>query len=158
MQNLNEKHREEPMAERQKLLGLMTEIVSAHASNNAVAPDQLPTLIQQVFNTLATVEHAATAQPKPQSAVPVQRSVLKNHIVCLDCGNHFSMLKRHLMTDHKLTVEQYRQKWGLPTSYPMVAPDYAKVRSALAKNIGLGRKSAGPRKAARMAAKKGARG
>ncbi len=145
------------MAERQELLGLMTEIVSAHTSNNTVAPDQLPTLIQQVFNTLATVEHATAAPAKPEPAVPVQKSVLKDHIICLDCGKHFSMLKRHLMTDHKLTVQQYREKWGLPSSYPMVSPDYAKVRSGLAKKIGLGRKAAAPKKAGRMAAKKVAR-
>ena len=80
------------MAERQELLGLMTEIVSAHTSNNTVAPDQLPTLIQQVFNTLATVEHATAAPAKPEPAVPVQKSVLKDHIICLDCGKHFSCL------------------------------------------------------------------
>jgi ROS/MUCR transcriptional regulator protein len=72
--------------------------------------------------------------------VPVRRSVLADHIVCLDCGEHFSVLKRHLMTDHKLTPEQYRQRWELPFSYPLVAPDYAKTRSALAKKIGLGHK------------------
>jgi predicted transcriptional regulator len=142
------------MAERQELLGLMIEIVSAHVSNNPVAPNQLPTLIQQVFNTLATAEHATTAPAKPEPAVQIKKSVLADHIVCLNCGKHFSMLKRHLMTDHSLTVEQYRQKWELPTGYPVVAPDYAKTRSALAKKIGLGRKSAAPRKAGRMAGRK----
>jgi predicted transcriptional regulator len=130
------------MAELQELLGLMTEIVSAQVSNSAVAPDQLPTLIQHVFNTLASVEHTTTVPPKAEPAVPIKKSIFKDHVVCLDCGKHFSMIKRHLMTDHKLTVQQYRQKWGLPASYQMVAPDYAKVRSALAKKIGLGRKSA----------------
>jgi predicted transcriptional regulator len=80
------------MAGRNDMLELAAQIVSARISNNAVAPDQLPPLIQQVFNTLATVEQAAAAPPKPEPAVPVQKSVLKDHIICLDCGKHFSML------------------------------------------------------------------
>ncbi len=132
------------MAERDKMLGLAAQIVSAHVSNNALAADQLPTLIQHVFHTLATVEQATAALPKPEPAVSVKKSVIADHIVCLDCGKHFSMLKRHLMTDHQLTPQQYRQRWELPASYPLVAPDYAKIRSALAKRIGLGKKRAAP--------------
>ena len=98
------------MAERPELLGLATNIVSAHVSRNAVGVDQLSGLIQQVFNALATVEQAATALPKAEPAVAVKRSVLADHIVCLDCGKHLSMLKRHLMTDHRLMPEQYRQR------------------------------------------------
>jgi predicted transcriptional regulator len=128
------------MAERPELLGLATEIVSAHVSNNAIAADQLPGLIQQVFNALATVEQATATPPKAEPAVDVRRSVVADHIVCLDCGKHFSMLRRHLITDHKMTPEQYRQRWDLPTTYPLVAPNYAKKRSTLAKKIGLGRK------------------
>ena len=144
------------MAERPELLGLATEIVSAHVSNNAIAVDQLPGLIQQVFNALATVEQATAAPPKPEPAVEVRRSVIADHIVCLDCGKHFSMLRRHLITDHKMTPEQYRQRWDLPTTYPLVAPNYAKMRSTLAKKIGLGRKSEGaPKKTARMSRKRG---
>ena len=131
------------MAERPQLLAMAAEIVSAHVSHNAVAVDQLPGLIQQVFNALATAEQAATAPPKAEPAVAVKRSVFADHIVCLDCGKHLSMLKRHLMTDHKLTPEQYRQRWELPFSYPLVAPNYAKTRSALAKKFGLGRKGSG---------------
>ena len=86
--------------------------------------------------------------------MPVRKSVLANHIVCLDCGKHFSKLKRHLMTDHKLTPDQYRARWGLPSSYPMVAANYAKTRSALAKKIGLGQKRSMPRKAGRKRAAK----
>jgi predicted transcriptional regulator len=130
------------------VLGLAAEIISAHASNNAVPPDQLAALIQQVFNTLASVEQKSLAPSKPEPAVPIKQSVKADHIVCLDCGRHFSMLKRHLTTDHKLTPEQYRQRWRLPLLYPMVAPNYAKVRSALAKKIGLGRKGAPPMKKA----------
>ena len=92
--------------------------------------------------------------PKPESAVTVRQSVTAGHIVCLDCGKHFSMLKRHLMTDHKLTPEQYRQRWELPRSYPLVAPNYAKTRSALAKKIGLGRKGSTPMNAGRKTTRK----
>ena len=142
------------MAEYDQVLGLAAQIVSAHVSYNSVAPDQLPGLIRQVFNTLATAEQATTVPPKPESAVTVRQSVTAGHIVCLDCGKHFSMLKRHLMTDHKLTPEQYRQRWELPRSYPLVAPNYAKTRSALAKKIGLGRKGSAPMKTERKAARK----
>ncbi len=136
------------MAEHEVVLGLAAEIVSAHVSHNAVPTDQLPALIQQVFNTLATVEQKSVEPPKPDPAVPIKQSVRADHLVCLDCGKHFSMLKRHLMTDHKLTPEQYRQRWGLPALYPIVASNYAKRRSALAKKIGLGRKRPALRKTA----------
>ena len=143
------------MAERPQLLAMAAEIVSAHVRYNTVAVDQLPGLIQQVFDALATAEQAATAPPKTEPAVTVKRSVFADHMVCLDCGKHLTMLKRHLMTDHKLTPEQYRQRWELPLSYPLVAPNYAKTRSALAKKFGLGRTgSAAPKKAGLKAARK----
>ena len=82
--------------------------------------------------------------------MPVKKSVRPDHIICLECGKHFSMIKRHLMNEHKLTPEQYRQRWGLLASYPLVASNYAKVRSALAKKIGLGRRgSTGMKKSGR---------
>ena len=144
------------MAERQALLALAANIGSAHVSNNAVALDQLPALIRQVLNALTTVEQATAAPTKPEPAVPVRRSVFPDHIVCLDCGKQFSMLRRHLMTDHKMTPEQYRQRWELPPTYPLVAPNYAKTRSALVKKIGLGHKREGaPKKAASMSRKRG---
>ena len=139
------------------ILSLAAEIVSAHVSNNAVASDQLPNLINDVHRALSTVGQAGAETPKIEPAVSVKKSVFADHVVCLECGKHFSMLKRHLMTDHKLTVQQYREKWELPSSYPMVSPDYAKVRSGLAKKNGLGRKAAAPKKAGRMAAKDGAK-
>jgi predicted transcriptional regulator len=143
------------MAERPELLGLAAEIVSAHVSHNTVPADQLSRLIQQVFNALATAEQAGTAPPKSEPAVAVKRSIFADHVVCLDCGKHFSILKRHLMTDHNMTPEQYRRRWELPFSYPLVAPNYAKTRSALAKKIGLGRRgSAGPKKTGPKAARK----
>ena len=142
------------MAEHPELLGLAAQIVSAHVSHNAVPSDELPGLIRQVFNALATVKQATAAPPKAEPAVDVRRSVVADHIVCLDCGKHFSMLRRHLMTDHKMTPEQYRQRWELPRSYPLVAPNYAKTRSALAKKIGLGRNGSAQMNAGRKAARK----
>ena len=128
------------MAERHELLVLAGQIVSAHVQSNTIPTDQLPRLIQDVYTALSTAAQLAAQGPKPVPAVPVKSSVVASHVVCLDCGKKFSMLKRHLMTDHKLTPEQYRQRWSLLPSYPMVAPNYAKTRSALAKKIGLGRK------------------
>jgi predicted transcriptional regulator len=136
------------MAEREELLQLAADIVSAHASNNDLPADQLPKLIQQVYSALATAQQSAAAPSRPEPAVSVRASVHQDHLVCLDCGKHFSMLKRHLMRDHQLTPDQYRQRWQLPPTYPIVAPAYAKTRSALAKRIGLGRKSRPGRKAA----------
>ncbi len=134
------------MADRERSLKLAAEIFSAHASHNTIPADQLPALIKQVFNSLATVEQKTAEPPKPDPAVPIGQSVRAGRIVCLVCGKHFSMLKRHLTTDHRLTPAEYRQHWGLPASYPLVAPNYAKVRSALAKKIGLGRKGMAARK------------
>ena len=140
------------MAEREELLRLAANIVSAHASNNALPADQLPELIQQVFSALATAQQSAATPPRPEPAVSVKASVHQNHLVCLDCGRHLSMLKRHLMTDHQLAPDQYRQRWQLSPTYPMVAPTYAKTRSAIAKKTGLGRKGRARRKmTARMA-------
>jgi predicted transcriptional regulator len=127
------------MADREQLMTLATDIVSSHVSNNAITPDQLPTLIQQVFNSLATVEQK-TAQPRrPDPAVPIKQSAKPGYLVCLECGRRFSMIKRHLMSDHQLTPQQYRARWELPASYPLVAANYGKVRSTLAKKFGLGR-------------------
>ena len=121
-------------------LGLTAQIVSAHVSNNSVAPDALPGLIQEVYRTLAGVGKEIVLPDKPQPAVPVRKSVFPDHIVCLEDGKKLKMLKRHLKTSYDLTPEQYREKWQLPPDYPMVAPNYAKHRSSLAKKIGLGTK------------------
>ena len=136
------------------LLGLAAQIVSAYVTNNAVSTDQLPKLINDVHHAVTTVGQVEAEQLKAEPAVSVRKSVFANHLVCLDCGKHLSLLKRHLRIDHQMTPDQYRQKWGLPSSYPVVAPDYAKVRSALAKKIGLGRSGAGsgPKKARRKTA------
>ena len=124
------------------VLGLTAQIVSAHVSNNTVSRDALPELIQQVFSTLMS---AGLEQPEPerlQPAVPIKKSVFPEYIVCLEDGKKLKMLKRHLQTSYNMTPEQYRERWGLPHDYPMVAPKYAEHRSELAKKIGLGRKPA----------------
>jgi predicted transcriptional regulator len=131
-----------------QVLGLTAQIVSAHVSHNAVTPDALPGLIQEVYRTLSNIGQAPVQTEKPAPAVPVKQSIRQDRIICLEDGKSFSMLKRHLMTDHKLTPQQYREKWGLPRDYPMVAPEYAQTRSALAKKIGLGRKADRPAKRA----------
>jgi predicted transcriptional regulator len=127
-----------------QVLGLTAQIVSAHVRHNAVAPDALPSLIQEVYKALTNVGRQPVESEKPTPAVPLKQAIRQDRIFCLEDGKSFSMLKRHLMTDHKLTPQQYRERWGLPRDYPMVAPNYAKTRSALAKKIGLGRKSAKP--------------
>ena len=122
------------------LLNLTAKIVSAHIGNNQVAPDALPKLIQAVYDSLAAV---GTAEPAPaplMPAVPIRRSVFPDHIVCLEDGKKLKMLKRHLRGTYGMTPDQYREKWGLPADYPMVAPNYASLRSSLAKQLGLGRK------------------
>jgi predicted transcriptional regulator len=132
----------EPMSD--QLLGLAAQIVSAHVKNNAVPANELPALIQSVY---ATLTQAGTQTPEPEKqepAVPIKKSVFADHIVCLEDGKSLKMLKRHLQTAFGLTPEQYRGKWGLPSNYPMVAPNYAAKRSTLAKAIGLGRKPAAP--------------
>ena len=134
------------------ILSLAAQIVSAHIANNSVTPDALPKLINDVHHALAHAQEVVTTPPKPDPAVDVRKSVRQDKIICLDCGKSFSMIKRHLSTDHKMTPAEYRQRWGLPASYPMVAPDYAKTRSSLAKKIGLGRKAAS-RKSARKSAR-----
>ena len=122
------------------VLGLTAQIVSAHVSNNSVTPDALPSLIQDVYRTLSGVGHDMPAPDKPQPAVPAKTSVFPDFIVCLEDGKKLKMLKRHLKTAYNMTPEQYRDRWDLPSDYPMVAPNYARHRSSLAKKIGLGTK------------------
>lgn len=123
------------------LLELTAEIVSAHASNNKVAPAELTEVIKDVFGTLSELGESGVPAEAPTPAVPVKKSITPDHIVCLEDGKKLKMLKRHLNTAYGMTPEQYRTRWGLPADYPMVAPNYAKRRSSLAKKIGLGRKA-----------------
>ncbi len=125
-----------------EILELTTEIVAAHVSNNTVSMSDIPELIQQVFRTLSTVgANGAAAPERPQPAVPIRKSVTPDYIICLEDGKKLKMLKRHLKTAYGMTPEEYRERWGLPPDYPMVAPSYAAQRSSLAKKIGLGTKA-----------------
>ncbi len=130
------------------LLGLTEKIVSSHVSNNSVASADLPNLIRAVYAALDNVSTGAGTPSPPKPAVPIKRSVTPNYIVCLEDGRKMKMLKRHLKTDHNMTPKEYRERWGLPTDYPIVAPKYAEKRSQLAKQIGLGTKNHMKRKAA----------
>jgi predicted transcriptional regulator len=121
-----------------EVLGLTAEIVAAHVSKSSVASDALPSLIHDVYRTLAGVGKEAAPQERPQPAVAIRKSVFPDHIICLEDGKRLKMLKRHLKTAYDMTPEQYRERWGLPADYPMVAPNYAQHRSSLAKKIGLG--------------------
>jgi predicted transcriptional regulator len=121
------------------LLALTTEIVAAHVSNNTVSVNDLPSLISQVYQSLAMIgQGPALSAERPQPAVSVKRSVHPDYIICLEDGKKLKMLKRHLKTAYNMTPEDYRDRWQLPPDYPMVAPNYARQRSRLAKEIGLG--------------------
>jgi predicted transcriptional regulator len=123
------------------LLTLTADIVAAHVSNNSVAVNDLPSLIQNVHAALTGISGASAApEPKPEPKVSIRSSVKPDYIVCLEDGKRLKMLKRHLMTHYNMTPDQYRQKWGLSSDYPMVAPNYAEQRRSLAKSIGLGTK------------------
>ncbi|MFQ5984617.1 MAG: MucR family transcriptional regulator [Alphaproteobacteria bacterium] len=125
-----------------ELLALTTEIVASHVANNNVTVAELPQLIQQVYNSLAAAVPGDVQRPveRPQAVVPIKRSVTPDYIICLEDGKKLKMLKRHIKTRYNMTPQEYRERWGLPADYPMVAPNYAAQRSALAKKIGLGKK------------------
>lgn len=123
------------------LLTLTADIVAAHVSNNSVAVNDLPNLIQNVHSALNGLSgKPAAPEARPDPKVPVRSSIKPDYIVCLEDGKKLKMLKRHLMTHYQMTPDQYRQKWGLSADYPMVAPNYAEQRRTLAKSIGLGTK------------------
>ena len=123
-----------------EMLELTTEIVAAHVGNNSVPVADLPVLIQDVYRTLVSVGTSQPSPERPRPAVAVKKSVFPDYIICLEDGKKLKMLKRHLKTAYGMTPEEYRERWGLPADYPMVAPNYAKHRSSLAKKIGLGTK------------------
>ena len=135
------------------ILQLTTTIVSAHIAGNDLPTDDLPALIQGVYAALAKAPEATTKEARAERqepAVPVKQSVFPDYIVCLEDGRKLKMLRRHLATRYGMTVAEYRSKWGLPASYPVVAPNYATKRSELAKQIGLGRKQPEPGADARI--------
>jgi predicted transcriptional regulator len=117
-----------------------TDIVVSYVANNSVGAQDLSSLIQNVHATLSSLGSGTKEEPRPDPAVSIRTSVKNDHLVCLEDGKKFKMLKRHLMTDHGMTPAEYRARWDLPSSYPMVAPDYAAMRGDLARKIGLGRK------------------
>ncbi len=124
---------------------LTADIVSAYVGNNAVPANELPALINDVYKALAGAVAGGAEEKKEElkPAVPIRRSVQPDYIICLEDGKKFKSLKRHLRTHYDLSPEEYREKWGLPADYPMVAPNYAKARSALAKKMGLGQRRKG---------------
>ena len=133
------------MENKTDIVELTSDIVAAYVGNNAVPSSDLPSLINDVYRALAGAVSGASDKPAADAkpAVPVRRSVTPEYIICLEDGKKFKSLKRHLRTHYNLTPEQYREKWNLPHDYPMVAPEYAKARSALAKKMGLGQRRGG---------------
>ena len=129
---------ENDMAE--TLITLTSDVVAAHVSNNSVSVDDVPALIRNVYGALASLGVSEPEEERPEPAVSIRASVKPDYIVCLEDGKKLKMLKRHLMTAYGMTPDDYRKRWGLPADYPMVAPEYAEKRRALAKEIGLGRK------------------
>ncbi len=126
-----------------ELLEMTTDIVSSFVANNPVAAGGLPDLLKNVHDTVQSLaSDAPVAPPRPDPAVAISKSITPDHIICLEDGRKLKMLKRYLRSRYDLTPDEYRTRWGLPSDYPMVAPNYAKKRSAFAKEIGLGRKRA----------------
>lgn len=124
---------------REDLLVYTTEIVSSYVGHNTVAAAELPSVIETVFRALENIDAGQVGMDASlQPAVPVKRSITPDYLICLEDGKKLKMLKRHLKTAYDMTPEEYRERWGLPADYPMVAPNYAKRRSRLAKDIGLG--------------------
>lgn len=125
----------------EEILKITADVVAAYVGNNSLSIDELPKVIDTVYGSLnaknsesAAVEKTVTLTP----AVPIKKSITPDHLVCLEDGRELKMLKRHLWTAYKLTPDQYRDKWGLPANYPMVSPNYSKVRSEQAKAMKLG--------------------
>jgi predicted transcriptional regulator len=140
----------------ERLVTLTSDIVSAHVGNNSVAVSELPNLIANVFQALAATDKQDAPEEKELTpAVPIRSSVKNEYIVCLEDGAKLKMLKRYLFTRFNLTTEQYRQRWNLPSDYPMVAPAYAEKRRELARKIGLGKKAPPSKPLKKVAAKRG---
>lgn len=124
-----------------EVLALTSQIVASYLSGNTLPANDIPALIERVYKSLANVNApGGTLADRPQPAVSIKKSVQPDYIVCLEDGKKLKMLKRHLKSAYNLTPEAYRERWGLPSDYPMVAPNYAEKRSKLAKNIGLGKR------------------
>lgn len=136
-----------------RLINLTADIVSAHVANHSVAVSDVPVMIQAIHSALSGLGKAATVAEAPQPAVPVRASIKPEYIICLEDGRKLKTLKRHLMAHYGMTPADYRAKWGLPASYPMVAPRYAEARRTIAKAVGLGRRTAAAKEPAAQPAK-----
>ena len=126
-------------AETTTIIEFASDIVSAYVSNNPIQSGELPDLIQDVHTTLRQLNDAAGQNVAPEPAVAIKKSITDDFLICLEDGKKFKSLKRHLRSKYGMSPEEYREKWGLPYDYPMVAPSYARKRSALAKEMGLGK-------------------
>jgi predicted transcriptional regulator len=141
----------------EETLALTSQIVAAHVAHNPVPTQELPGVIRSVHATLTGLGAPAPApEEKREPAVPIKKSVADDHVVCLECGKKMKLLKRHLANDHGMTPEEYRRRWSLPASHPLVAPAYSRKREELAKKSGLGRKGEDT-KAGTKASKPGAK-
>lgn len=128
-------------SEREEILRMTADITSAYVSNNEIGNSELIEVIKSVYNSLTNLDADIETDQSPlKPAVPIKKSIQDDYIVCLEDGKQLKMLKRYLRSNYNMTPEEYRAKWGLPNDYPMVAPSYAKRRSAFAKEFGLGRK------------------
>ena len=124
------------------LLAHVSRIVSAYITSHQTPLEEIPAIITRVYQTLSVIEnnpHVLASKPRKDPAVPVDQSVHDDYIICLEDGKQLQMLKRHLSTMYGMTLEQYRERWNLPHDYPMVSPSYARRRSAIARNTGLGK-------------------
>ena len=128
-----------PAGSRIEFLEVTTQIVAAYVSNNALQAEDVPQLIRLVHSSLESVQVKEVSQEPLKPAVSVRKSIGEDYLICLEDGLKFKSLKRHLRTKYDMTPEEYREKWGLPADYPMVAPGYSKQRSMLAKQMGLGK-------------------
>ena len=124
----------------EQILALAADIVSAHVGHNPVSAAALPRLIQDVVHSLRAAQLASTLPERPKPAVPIQQSITRELVACLECGKRFRTLKRHLEREHDMTEDEYRSRWQLPASYKLTAPEYAELRAEVARKIGLGRK------------------
>ena len=121
------------------ILEYASDIVSAYVSNNPIQSEDLPGLIRDVHSTLKELKSATGAVVAPEPAIPIKKTITDDFLICLEDGKKFKSLKRHLRSKYGMSPEEYRERWGLPYDYPMVAPSYARKRSALAKEMGLGK-------------------
>lgn len=123
------------------VLEMTTGVIASYVSNNAISSSELPSIMEAVHAQLCALSNSATSLPRPDPAVPIKKSLTDDYIICLEDGKKLKMLKRYLRTQYGMTPDEYRERWGLPWDYPMVAPAYARVRSEHAKKIGLGKAS-----------------